>query len=91
MARSIWKGPFVDSCLTRSTFIKKMTFNFPIKVWSRRSVILPSFVGYTFNVYNGKRFFQIKIFDDMVGHKFGAFALTRKFVKHPIKTRKQKV
>jgi small subunit ribosomal protein S19 len=91
MVRSVWKGPFVDPCLSRSTFIKKMTFTYPVKVWSRRSVILPIFVGYTFNIYNGKRFFPIKVFDDMVGHKFGEFALTRRFVKHPVKVRKQKV
>jgi small subunit ribosomal protein S19 len=53
------------------------------KIWSRRSVILPQFLDFTFEIYNGKQFVKLKITEDMVGHKFGEFALTRKKPKHP--------
>lgn len=65
---------------------KNTVFNFLKtyqKIWSRRSVILPQFLDFTFEIYNGKQFVKLKITEDMVGHKFGEFALTRKKPKHP--------
>jgi small subunit ribosomal protein S19 len=71
MTRSVWKGPFIDTSLLKSTLIRR-------RVWSRRSCILPQFVGSYTSVYNGKIFVGLKITEDMVGHKFGEFASTRK-------------
>jgi small subunit ribosomal protein S19 len=71
MTRSVWKGPFVDPSLLRSTHIKR-------KVWSRRSCILPQFVGCYTQIYNGTKWIGLKITEEMVGHKFGEFASTRK-------------
>lgn len=71
MTRSVWKGPFIDPALLKSKEIKR-------KVWSRRSCILPQFVGSLAQIYNGKSFIGLKITEDMVGHKFGEFASTRK-------------
>lgn len=73
MTRSVWKGPFVDPSLLKSTQIKRTR-----KVWSRRSCILPQFVGSFTQIYNGKSFIGLKITEEMVGHKFGEFASTRK-------------
>ena len=70
MTRSVWKGPFVDPSFFRSTQIKR-------KVWSRRSCILPQFVGSFTQIYNGKKWIGLKIRPEMVGHKFGEFASTR--------------
>jgi len=69
MARSVWKGPFVDLHLLK-------------KAWSRRSTILPQFVGLTFSVYNGQKFIPVSVNEDMVGHKLGEFAPTRNFPGH---------
>ena len=81
MARSTWKGPFVDLHL-----IKKAEAagggRAPIKTWSRRSTILPQFVGLTFSVYNGKKFIPVPVNEDMVGMKLGEFAPTRTFTGH---------
>src|SRR6478752_2026572 len=83
MARSVWKGPFVDGYLlkkaeaTRGSGRKEV-----IKTWSRRSTILPQFVGLTFGVYNGRKFIPVLVTEDMVGHKFGEFAPTRIFMSH---------
>ena len=75
MARSKWKGPFVDK-----SFLKwKKEY---LKSWSRSTTIVPSFVGRSFNVYNGQRFIQIKITNLMIGHKLGEFAHTRKTYYH---------
>nr|YP_009676007.1 ribosomal protein S19 [Solenostoma sphaerocarpum]QDE12872.1 ribosomal protein S19 [Solenostoma sphaerocarpum] len=71
MTRSIWKGPFVDTCLFKQ---KKIRW----RIWSRRSCILPQFVGCYAQIYNGKGFVGLKITEEMVGHKFGEFASTRK-------------
>nr|YP_009431773.1 ribosomal protein S19 [Calypogeia arguta]ASZ80312.1 ribosomal protein S19 [Calypogeia arguta]UYI31590.1 ribosomal protein S19 [Calypogeia arguta] len=71
MTRSIWKGPFVDTCLFKQ---KKIRW----RIWSRRSCILPQFVGRYAQIYNGKGFVGLKITEEMVGHKFGEFASTRK-------------
>jgi small subunit ribosomal protein S19 len=83
MARSVWKGPFVDGYLlkkaekTRSSGRHEM-----IKIWSRRSTILPQFVGLTFGVYNGQKHIPVMVTEEMVGLKFGEFAPTRTFYGH---------
>nr|NP_689362.1 ribosomal protein S19 [Chaetosphaeridium globosum]AAM96623.1 ribosomal protein S19 [Chaetosphaeridium globosum] len=100
MARSLWKGPFVDAHLlkkpvharpmgedtrlkregsTEQAFVTKSSSL--QKIWSRRSCILPQFVGNIVSVYNGKNFVNLKITDEMVGHKYGEFASTRKIAK----------
>ena len=82
MARSIKKGPFVDQYLIDK--VAKMTGSnkTAIKTWSRRSLIIPDFVGHTFNVHNGKSFVQVFVTENMVGHKLGEFAPTRTFRGH---------
>jgi small subunit ribosomal protein S19 len=80
MVRSIWKGPYIEHFF--SNFIP------PIKIWSRRSTVAPSMVGRKVSVYNGKKFLSFRILQDMVGHKFGEFANTRK--KAIFKKKKQK-
>jgi small subunit ribosomal protein S19 len=83
MARSVWKGPFVDGYLLKKAEDAKVaTRNQIIKTWSRRSTILPQFVGLTFGVYNGKKFIPVSVNEDMIGHKFGEFAPTRTFHGH---------
>lgn len=82
--RSVWKGPFVDMHLLKKVKDvyasgKKGTV---IKTWSRRSTILPEFVGMTFNVYNGKKFIPVAVNENMVGHKLGEFSPTRTFYGH---------
>lgn len=80
MARSVRKGPFVDlHLLKKAETAQEENSNRPIKTWSRRSTILPQFVGLTFNVYNGRRFVPVSVNEDMVGHKLGEFAPTRYF------------
>ena len=83
MARSVWKGPFVDGYLLKKveeahTSGRKSV----IKTWSRRSTILPQFVGLNFGVHNGKKFIPVLVTEDMVGHKLGEFAPTRTFYGH---------
>ena len=83
MARSLKKGPFADKYLLKK--VEKMNESGKkevIKTWSRRSTIFPSFIGHTFAVHNGKDFIPVYITDDMVGHKLGEFAMTRKFGGH---------
>ncbi|MEK6746676.1 MAG: 30S ribosomal protein S19 [Rickettsiales bacterium] len=83
MARSVWKGPFVDGyLLKKAEGARGATRNQIIKTWSRRSTILPQFVGLTFGVYNGKKFIPVSVNEDMIGHKFGEFAPTRTFHGH---------
>jgi len=83
MARSTWKGPFVDLYLIRKAeAAQEAGARAPIKTWSRRSTILPQFVGLTFNVYNGKKFIPVSVNEDMVGMKLGEFAPTRTFHGH---------
>ena len=83
MARSVWKGPFVDSYLlkkaeeTRQSGRKDV-----IRTWSRRSTILPQFVGLTFGVHNGHKFIPVLINESMVGHKLGEFSPTRTYYGH---------
>jgi len=83
MARSTWKGPFVDlHLLKKAEVAQDGGARAPIKTWSRRSTILPAFVGLTFNVYNGRKFIPVSVNEDMVGHKLGEFAPTRTFPGH---------
>ncbi len=85
MPRSIKKGPFVDEKLYLK--VEKMNEGGKkqvIKTWSRRSMILPEFVGHTFSVHNGKVFINVFVTENMVGHKLGEFALTRAFKSHGI-------
>jgi small subunit ribosomal protein S19 len=79
MARSVWKGPFVELSLLKKV---EAGARGPIKTWSRRSTILPQFVGHTFNVYNGKKFVPVSVSEEMVGMKLGEFAPTRTFPGH---------
>ena len=83
MARSVWKGPFVEESLIKKVDKQKNDpTKKPIKTWSRKSTIIPDFVGISFLIYNGKKFIPITISEDMVGHKFGEFAPTRQFSGH---------
>ena len=85
MARSVWKGPFVElSLLKKAEAVQEKGGGRggPIKTWSRRSTILPQFVGLTFNVYNGRKFVPVSVNEDMVGMKLGEFAPTRFFPGH---------
>ena len=83
MSRSVWKGPFVDSyMLKKADKARASGRNDVIKIWSRRSTILPQFVGLTFGVYNGKKHIPVSVNEDMIGHKFGEFAPTRTFNGH---------
>ena len=83
MARSLKKGPFVDEPLMRKVeALNAANKKELIKTWSRRSTIFPQFVGHTFAVYNGKEHISVYVTEDMVGHKLGEFAPTRKFTGH---------
>lgn len=85
MSRSLKKGPFVDSSLLEK--VEKMNKGGqkrPIKTWSRRSMIVPEFVGHTFNVHNGKAFINVFVTENMVGHRLGEFAPTRTFRLHGV-------
>ena len=83
MARSIKKGPYVfDRLLKKVQMLNENDKKEVIKTWSRRSTIYPDFVGHTFAVHNGKDFIPVYVTEDMVGHKLGEFALTRKFGGH---------
>ena len=80
MSRSVWKGPFVDLyLLKKAETAQEASKAAPIKTWSRRSTILPQFVGLTFSVYNGHKFIPVSVNEDMVGHKLGEFAPTRTY------------
>jgi small subunit ribosomal protein S19 len=83
MARSVWKGPFVElSLLKKAEAAQDKSSRTPIKTWSRRSTILPQFVGLTFGVHNGQKFLPVLVTENMIGHKFGEFAPTRSFSGH---------
>ena len=83
MARAVWKGPFVEESLIKKVDkLKNETNKKPIKTWSRKSTIIPDFIGVSFLIYNGKKFIPITISEDMVGHKLGEFAPTRQFAGH---------
>ncbi len=83
MPRSIWKGPFVDGyLLKKAEAARTSSRNDIIKTWSRRSTILPQFVGLTFAVYNGHKFVPVLVTEDMIGHKMGEFSPTRTYMGH---------
>lgn len=83
MARSVWKGPFVDGYLLKKAEAARQSGrNDAIRTWSRRSTILPQFVGLTFAVYNGRKFIPVLVNESMVGHKLGEFAPTRTYHGH---------
>ena len=92
MTRSVWKGPFVEATLIKKAQVvsdsgKKET----IKTWSRKSTILPQFVGLTFGVYNGRKFIPVFVTENMVGHKLGEFSPTRTFKGHSTADKKVNV
>jgi small subunit ribosomal protein S19 len=83
MSRSVWKGPFVDAhVLKKAEKSRESGRSEVIKIWSRRSTILPQFVGLTFGVYNGRKFLPVQVTENMVGHKLGEFSPTRNFRAH---------
>ena len=83
MPRSVWKGPFVDPSLIKKVDKLKDQINKPpIKTWSRKSTIIPEFIGFSFLIHNGKKFIPIKISEEMVGHRLGEFSPTRQFSGH---------
>ena len=89
MARSVWKGPFVDGYLLKKADAARASGrNQIIKTWSRRSTILPQFIGLTFGVYNGKKFIPVAVNEDMIGHKLGEFSPTRTFTGHTAQVKK---
>ena len=91
MSRSVWKGPFVEpSLLKKIEKQKKDPSSKPIKTWSRKSTIIPDFVGSSFMIHNGKKFITITISEDMVGHKLGEFSPTRQFSGHTPADKKAK-
>jgi len=83
LTRSVWKGPFVDGYLMKKAEKTRASGrNEVIKIYARRSTILPQFVGLTFGVYNGHKFIPVMVNENMVGHKFGEFSPTRTFHGH---------
>lgn len=83
MARSVWKGPFVEAyLLKKAKKLRESGRHDPIKTWSRRSTIVPEFVGLNFVVHNGHKFIPVFVVESMVGMKFGEFAPTRTFHGH---------
>ena len=83
MARSVWKGPFVDGyLLKKAEAVRASGRSDIIRTWSRRSTVLPQFVGITFGVYNGHKFIPVLVTENMIGHKFGEFSPTRTFYGH---------
>ena len=91
MARAIWKGPFVEESLIKKVEKQQNQANRkPIKTWSRKSTVIPEFVGFSFLIYNGRKFIPLTISEDMVGHKLGEFAPTRTFFGHTPADKKAK-
>ena len=89
MARSLKKGPFADDHLVKKVMkMASASAKKPIKTWSRRSMVLPEFVGHTFLVHNGKVFNTVFVTENMVGHRLGEFSATRIFKKHGAHTEK---
>lgn len=83
MSRSVWKGPFVEGyVLKKAQAVREAGRNEVIKIWSRRSLIMPQFIGLTFGVYNGQKFIPVLVTEEMIGHKFGEFAPTRTYYGH---------
>ena len=91
MTRSVWKGPFVDGYLLKKADAARAAGSRQaIKTWSRRSTILPQFVGLTFQVHNGNKFIPVYVNENMVGHKLGEFSPTRTYRGHTSLDRKVK-
>lgn len=89
MSRSLKKGPFVDQNLIKKVLQVKSRGEIPIKTWSRSSEISPEMVGHLFAVHNGKDFIEVKVNEDMIGHRFGEFSPTKKFIRHGGKMQKE--
>jgi small subunit ribosomal protein S19 len=89
MTRSLSKGPYVDEKLLKKIEGKKPNQTGVIKTWARRSQISPEMVGFKFGVHNGKDHIDVLVTEEMVGHRLGEFALTRKFVRHGGKMQKE--
>jgi len=83
MSRSVWKGPFVDAyLLKKAEKVQASCKSEVIKIWSRRSTILPQFVGLTFAVYNGQKHIPVNVTEEMIGQKFGEYSPTRTYYGH---------
>lgn len=83
MSRSVWKGPFVDGYLMKKAeAVRQSGRKEVIRTWSRRSTIVPQFVGLTFGVHNGRKHLPVLVTENMVGHKFGEFSPTRTYYGH---------
>ncbi len=83
MPRSVWKGPFVDGyLLKKAQAVRDSGRNETIKTWSRRSTVVPQFVGLNFSVHNGQKFVPVHVSEEMVGHKLGEFAPSRNYYGH---------
>ena len=92
MSRSVWKGPFFDGyLLKKAEKVRESGRNEVIKIWSRRSTILPQFVGLTFGVYNGRKHIPVLVSEDMIGQKFGEFSPTRTYYGHASDKRARRV
>jgi small subunit ribosomal protein S19 len=89
MSRSLKKGPYVDTKLLKKVAALKSGTDTVIKTWSRSSEIAPEMVGHLFGVHNGKIFVEVRVTEEMVGHRLGEFSLTRKFVRHGGKMQKE--
>ncbi len=88
MARSLYKGPYVDEKLLKKIEGKKAQTAAPIKTWARRSQISPEMVGFKFMVHNGRDFIEVLVAEEMVGHRLGEFSPSKKFVRHGGKMQK---
>ena len=92
MTRSVWKGPFVDGYLLKKAEVTRASGRKQvIRTWSRRSTILPQFVGLTFGVYNGRKFIPVLVTENMVGHKLGEFSPTRTYHGHVADKRSKRI
>tara|TARA_B100002003_G_scaffold167056_1_gene155140 strand:- start:568 stop:858 length:291 start_codon:yes stop_codon:yes gene_type:complete len=92
MTRSVWKGPFVEaSLLKKAKAVSDSGKREVIRTWSRKSTIVPQFVGLTFGVHNGRKFIPVSVDENMVGHKFGEFSPTRTFKGHSTADKKVEV
>lgn len=88
MSRSLKKGPYVDERILKKVLDKKPESTGVIKIWARGCTISPEMIGFTFGVHNGKTHPEVFVTEDMVGHKFGEFSPTKKFVRHGGKMQK---
>lgn len=88
MARSLKKGPYIHPSIAKHMRRVPPGSRTVIKTWSRATTITPEMIGYAFGVHNGRAFIEVKIMEDMVGHKLGEFSPTRKFIKHGGKMQK---